>query len=93
MPRADDLQWLAEGVEDQQVARSSKSGSSMVHKLTSPLRRLSNTIKRSSLSGSTDGSGNGGGKAGTAAMSKTAGNPFAGAGKNSHTEQHSTTFE
>jgi len=56
------------------VSRSGKSGSSVMSKLTSPLRRLSNTIRRSSRPGSTDG---GGGAA--AAMSKTGGNPFAGA--------------
>ena len=82
MPRTDDLQWLSEGVEDHQVKRSSKSGSSMMHKLTSPLRRLSSSHKRSSQSGSFDGGGGGsaGGKSGAAAMSKTGGNPFAGAG-------------
>ena len=63
------------------MKRSSKSGSSMVHKLTSPLRRLSSSHKRSSQSGSLDGGGGGGGsKSGAAAMSKTSGNPFAGAG-------------
>ena len=83
MPRTDDLQWLSEGLEDHQVKRSSKSGSSMMHKLTSPLRRLSSSHKRSSQSGSLDGGGGGGGgKSGAAAMSKTGGNPFAGAGAN-----------
>lgn len=74
MPRKDDTTWLSEGLEEHEVSRNGKSGSSVMSKLTSPLRRLSNTVRRSSRPGSFDG---GGGAA--AAMSKTGGNPFAGA--------------
>lgn len=74
MPRVkEDTGWLSEGVEEHEVSRSSKSSSSTMSKITSKLRRISNTNRRSSRPGSTDGGG------APAAMSKTGGNPFAGA--------------